>query len=313
MKNVTKNLNDSAPGSEPFRPEVKELIPRREFVSDDLSPEGLAKLADRVRKNPGLIDHMGLIDPSRFRKDLSDYRRMGGLAEGNYFIVWGLPGVGKSHTLRGVKDSDPALADKVVMVNVGDSMWALVGPERPEISRKDEMRSKLTPEDTAEYRQRALKAIKERFGEMKGVFFFLDTHALIDTFDERLGAPRMDEYGNMNHHPPRFYELGRPRFNPGVTPEVIGALGRPKGAIILEEAPWKIIKNRLKDAGERTRHTHEPLISEQQMLNRAFAALVAEAVGMPLAVIPDSNLKEPEAIRTIVDFIRKPPAPITLT
>lgn len=195
-----------------------------------------------------------LIDPQGFNESLREYAKTEkGGGEPVVLFILGVPGIGKSFTIRTFTGMYPAYS--VTMLGYGDVMWETAQEKFPDkVKDRDDMRSKLSKDEQESLRDFAAEKLAEKCERGDGkTLYFIDTHATIET--------------------PKGYLVGIP-------PNVFNAV-RADGLILMEDTPEGTASRRMKDnkAGTRRRDPNLESIKNHQEVNHAIVDAISGACG----------------------------------
>ena len=191
---------------------------------------------------------------------------------GRIYLVAGVPGVGKTTVINGVMEQVKREGLKVKHVVFGDFMLKLA-LERKLVKHRDEIRK--LPLDLQ--RELQVKAAEEIAKIAKEYDVLLDTHCLIKT---------------------------REGFWPGLPERVLRLLKLDK-IFLIEADPKDIAARRLGDKARERDLEAEEEIKEHQLMNRLSALVYAVFTGASVNVIRNEQGKVNEAVKAMLELIKK--------
>lgn len=175
----------------------------------------------------------------------------------------GVPGVGKSSVLDGVK----RLKSEYKIINYGDLMLGIF-KEKYRLQNRDEIRRASIVQQKA-----VQKAVALKLSKMSGKTV-LDTHCSIQTANGYL---------------------------PGLPFDLLKKLKVER--LILISAPIDEIYQRRKNDITRTREVSKEEMVEHEKINYAYLAAYSAFCGAPASIILNCNHKLQEAIKKIASFL----------
>ncbi|VVB97975.1 Adenylate kinase [uncultured archaeon] len=178
-------------------------------------------------------------------------------------ILMGVPGVGKSSVLAGIKQKKP----DYTIVNYGDLMLELFR-EKYGVQNRDDMRKAPVSQQKA-----VQKAVAQKLSQMEGKTI-LDTHCSIQT--------------------PKGYL-------PGLPFELLKKLKVER--FVLLSAAIEEIYNRRKNDPTRTREADKGEIIEHDQMNKAYLASYSAFAGAPATIVMNHDNRLQEAVEKFASLL----------
>lgn len=178
-------------------------------------------------------------------------------------ILMGVPGVGKSSVLNGIRQKKPEYS----VVNYGDLMLGIFR-EKYDLQNRDEMRKASITQQKA-----VQKAVAQKLAKMDGKVI-LDTHCSIQT--------------------PKGYL-------PGLPFELLGKLKVER--LVLLSATIDEIYSRRKNDPSRTREVNKDEIIEHDQMNKSYLAAYSAFAGAPATIVLNRDNRLQEAVERFASLL----------
>lgn len=178
-------------------------------------------------------------------------------------VITGLPGAGKTTVLNLLRERGYSI------VNFGDSMYEMALEDKL-VENRDEMRKKLTPEQTKELQIKVARKISKLNPQI------LDTHATVKT-----------PYGYL----------------PGL-PYYILKLLNIKAFVLITAQPEEIMLRRKEDPTRKRDSDTIEKIEEQDTMNKAFIASYSAYKGVPALLVRNEQGKQAKAAEVIEGLLK---------